>query len=154
MSKLAIQGGDKAITLDQSEASEWPIIDDEVTKPSSINCRAGRSRSQILSTDSRRNLPLITVSSMPWRTTTGPLRFMGRCSGLGSDPAMRSLLPLQRFGGRICPSSPVRRFRSSAILIRSPVARIQEISNGGSPHTRKRLLLSISVECQRRWMPL
>ena len=30
MSKLAIQGGDKAITLDQSEASEWPIIDDEV----------------------------------------------------------------------------------------------------------------------------
>jgi dTDP-4-amino-4,6-dideoxygalactose transaminase len=32
MSKLAIQGGDKAITLDQSEASEWPIIDDEVTE--------------------------------------------------------------------------------------------------------------------------
>ena len=32
MSKLAIQGGDKAITLDQSEASQWPIIDDEVTE--------------------------------------------------------------------------------------------------------------------------
>ena len=32
MSRLAIQGGDKAITLDQSEASEWPIIDDEVTE--------------------------------------------------------------------------------------------------------------------------
>ena len=32
MSKLAIQGGDKAITLDQSEAAQWPIIDDEVTE--------------------------------------------------------------------------------------------------------------------------
>ena len=32
MSKLAIKGGDKAVTLDQSEASQWPIIDDEVTE--------------------------------------------------------------------------------------------------------------------------
>lgn len=32
MSKLAIQGGDKAITLDQSEASQCPIIDNEVTE--------------------------------------------------------------------------------------------------------------------------
>lgn len=30
MSKLAIKGGEKAITLDQSGASRWPIIDEEV----------------------------------------------------------------------------------------------------------------------------
>ncbi|MBC8458269.1 MAG: DegT/DnrJ/EryC1/StrS family aminotransferase [Deltaproteobacteria bacterium] len=32
MSKLAIKGGDKAITLSQGEASRWPIIDDEVVE--------------------------------------------------------------------------------------------------------------------------
>ena len=32
MSELAIKGGNKAVTLDQSEASLWPIIDDEVTE--------------------------------------------------------------------------------------------------------------------------
>ena len=30
MSQLAIKGGSKAITQDQSEALRWPIIDDEV----------------------------------------------------------------------------------------------------------------------------
>ena len=29
-SRLAIHGGKKAVTLDQSRASQWPIIDDEV----------------------------------------------------------------------------------------------------------------------------
>ena len=28
--RLAIQGGKKAVTLDQSQVSQWPIIDDEV----------------------------------------------------------------------------------------------------------------------------
>ena len=28
--RLAIHGGKKAIILDQSQASQWPIIDDEV----------------------------------------------------------------------------------------------------------------------------
>jgi dTDP-4-amino-4,6-dideoxygalactose transaminase len=32
MSKLAIKSGDKAVTLSQSEASLWPIIDDEMTE--------------------------------------------------------------------------------------------------------------------------
>ncbi|MCZ6676056.1 MAG: DegT/DnrJ/EryC1/StrS family aminotransferase [Candidatus Poribacteria bacterium] len=32
MSQLAIKGGDKAVTLDQGEADQWPIIDDEVTE--------------------------------------------------------------------------------------------------------------------------
>ena len=27
---LAIHGGKKAVTLDQSQVSQWPIIDDEV----------------------------------------------------------------------------------------------------------------------------
>ena len=30
MSQLAIHGGEKTVTLDQSQASQWPIIDDEV----------------------------------------------------------------------------------------------------------------------------
>jgi perosamine synthetase len=32
MSQLAINGGSKAVTLDQGDASVWPIIDDEVTE--------------------------------------------------------------------------------------------------------------------------
>ena len=50
---------------------------------------------------------------------------------------MKSSPLLQRFGGRICPSSPVRRFRFSAILIHSPAVLTQKISSGESPpHTK------------------
>ena len=152
MSKLAIQGGDKAITLDQSEASEWPIIDDEVTEAVVDQLQSGEISFSDTIYKFEEEFAAYHGVKYALAHNNGTASIHGALFGIGVGPGDEVITRLlQRFGARICPSSPVRRFRSSAILIRSQVALTQKILSGESLPIRKRSLSSISVECRQRW---
>ncbi len=131
--------------------SKWPIIDDEVTEAVGRQLQSGEI--WFSNTIYKFDEEFVVYHGVKYALAQnhGTASIHGALFGIGVGPGDEVITSAATFWGTYMPISPVRPSRSSAVLIRSPVALIQQVLSGGSPHTRKLSLSAISMGCQRRW---
>ena len=150
MSKLAIQGGDKAITLDQSEASQWPIIDDEVTAAVVNQLQSGEISFSDTIYKFEEEFAAYHGVKHALAHNNGTASIHGALFGIGVGPGDEVITPAATFWGTYMPI-----LSCQAIPVFCDIdpftgcADPEDIERRISPQ-RKRSLLSISVGCQRR----